>query len=177
MQSMYYLERLEQGRRFQESNKTWSGIDSVKWGPRIKTYLDKFDCKTVLDYGCGKGIQYREPVIDDMSLDSYWAVAVDLYDPCVSQYDQLSDRVYDAVISTQVLGCVPDLDVQWVIDLMAGRATKLLFIGILDVGSVKSSKTNMRNSAAYLETRDEQWYKSKLSHINHITVVLEYRKY
>ena len=175
MQSGYYIESVRQGQAFQKENKTWSGMDSVKWAESINKNLLAHGCSTVLDYGCGKGIQYKDPVKDGMSLDKYWGVTVDLYDPCVEGIDHLTSTVYDAVITTQALGCVPDLDVQWVIDVMASRARKLLFIGILDLGRVKSVKTRMRNPEAYVDIRDEQWYLDRLSHIKDISVVLEYR--
>ena len=175
MKSGYYIESVNQGRAFQKQNKTWSGMDSVKWAESINKNLLAHDCTTVLDYGCGKGVQYRDPVKDNMSLDKYWGVRVDLYDPCVEGLDHLSGIVYDAVITTQALGCVPDLDVPWVIDVMASRARKLLFIGILDLGYVKDRKSRIRDPEAYLDLRDEQWYLDRLSHIKDISVVLEYR--
>jgi hypothetical protein len=179
--SPYYAESVAQGRAYQAKNKVWRGKDCCKWAASIRPYLEQNQCATVLDYGCGKGEQYSTELFYDVHTDrnwrvqDYWRVAVTEYDPCVAGKDQLPDGQWDAVISTQVLGCIPDADVRWVIELMASRARKLLFIGILDTGRVKSSKILMRDRHAYRSERTRDWYWDRCKDIVNVPVILEFR--
>jgi len=60
--SPYYLESVRQGTEFQENNKSWAGYDVVKYQKKIKDLVVRYRAKTILDYGCGKGLQYKEPL-------------------------------------------------------------------------------------------------------------------
>ena len=60
--SPYYLESVQQGTEFQKNNKSWAGYDVVKYQKKIKDLVDRYQATTILDYGCGKGLQYKEPL-------------------------------------------------------------------------------------------------------------------
>jgi hypothetical protein len=58
--SPYYLESVQQGAEFQKNNKSWAGYDVVKYQKKIKDLVVRYRATTILDYGCGKGLQYQE---------------------------------------------------------------------------------------------------------------------
>ena len=58
--SPYYEESVKLGTEFQRNNKNWAGYDVVKYQKLIKDLVVRYDAKTILDYGCGKGLQYKE---------------------------------------------------------------------------------------------------------------------
>jgi hypothetical protein len=114
--SDYYLESVAAGRRFQQQNKSWAGYDVVKYQKLIKDLVDHYGAKTILDYGCGKGQQYTEPLPYGMlsgeaipesqwqTFDQYLGVTVYRYDPCVAEFETPPppDVKFDGVICTQV---------------------------------------------------------------------------
>ena len=130
--SPYYLESVQQGTEFQENNKSWAGYDVVKYQKKIKDLVDRYDAKTILDYGCGKGLQYKEklpygggqelelPQEQWQTFDEYLGVKVYCYDPCVEGFTELppAGTKFDGVICTQVLNSIPDDDMLWVRDLL-----------------------------------------------------------
>ena len=93
--SPYYKESVKLGSQFQEENKSWTGYDVVKYQKKIYDLVKRYNAKTILDYGCGKGLQYTEPLPYGAELgielpenqwqtfDQYLGVKVFKYDPCV----------------------------------------------------------------------------------------------
>lgn len=65
---------------------------------RIKALCKKHDAETVLDYGCGKGLQYTA---DQIHLD--WGVDITMYDPGVPTMDGRPIVTFDGVICLDVL--------------------------------------------------------------------------
>jgi hypothetical protein len=153
--SPYYQESVRLGTEFQKNNKNWAGYDVVKYQKLIKDLVVRYDAKTILDYGCGKGLQYREklpygqlaenpiPLEDWKTFDEYLGVKVYTYDPCVEEHDQLPDPEikFDGVICTQVLNSIPDDDMSWVKDLLQQHSAKFCFIGVNFQREAKGKKT------------------------------------
>ena len=155
--SPYYQESVRLGTEFQKNNKNWAGYDVVKYQKKIKHLVDRYSAKTILDYGCGKGLQYKEklpygqlpgeliPTDDWKTFDEYLGVTVYPYDPCVEEYNQLPDPKikFDGVICTQVLNSIPDDDMPWVRDLLQQHSAKFCFIGVNFQREAKSKKPCM----------------------------------
>ena len=153
--SDYYLESVAAGRRFQQQNKSWAGYDVVKYQKLIKDLVDRYNAKTILDYGCGKGQQYQEPLPYGMlpgesrpesqwqTFDQYLGVTVYRYDPCVAEFETPppADAKFDGVICTQVLNNIPDDDMIWVREKLQHHAEKFCFIGINFQREAKGKKT------------------------------------
>ena len=64
----------------------------------IKDLVQDTNAKTLLDYGCGKGLQYTKHKHHEEL-----GVMPSLYDPAVSKYKELPDGPFDGVYSTDVL--------------------------------------------------------------------------
>ena len=164
--SPYYLESVRQGAEFQKNNKSWAGYDVVKYQTKIKDLVVRYRAKTILDYGCGKGLQYKEPLpyaSEDnwQTFDEYLGVTVYKYDPCVPEHSMLPPvgTKFDGVICTQVLNSIPDDDMPWVRDLLEGYATKFCFVGVNFQQEAKGKKT-MYNPEYFKLPRTRQFFRS-----------------
>ena len=59
--SARYTELLEEYKGMHKSAKgMFNGRSLVKYVDIIKNYLEKNECKTLIDYGCGKGLLYTD---------------------------------------------------------------------------------------------------------------------
>ena len=98
----------------------FNGRSLVKYVDIIKDYLEKNECKTLIDYGCGKGLLYTddyELVTEkkkfyksiNKPLPEYWNLTKHaLYDPGHEEHSKLPIGLYDAAICTDVLEHVKD---------------------------------------------------------------------
>ena len=104
----------------------------------IKKLIGETGARTLLDYGCGKALQYRPqrlalPGVDGEwdSVAEYWDVdAVSYYDPGYPPHDQLPDKRSDGVICTDVLEHCPEPDITWIVDEIFSFADKFVFATI-----------------------------------------------
>ena len=92
----------------------------------IGTIIQEQGCRTVLDYGAGKG-----RIQDYFHVGDLWGVHYVPYDPTVPGRDVLPAGKYDAVIATDVLEHIPEEDlVGWVVDEIFGKANKIVFVKV-----------------------------------------------
>lgn len=179
--SPYYHGSVAVGRSYQENSKTWRGKDCCKWARFIRLHIEAHGCKTLLDYGCGKGHQYDTELFFDIQtktryrLQDWWGVEVTQYDPCVAGKDVLPEGQWDCVISTQVLGAIPDADVPWVVDLMSRRARKFVYIGLWITDRYKNKKSAGRLPEAYAEPKDLAWYERIAAAASGAPVIVQMR--
>lgn len=171
--SPYYLESVEAGRRFQQENKSWAGYDVVKYQLLIKDLVDRYSAKTILDYGCGKGLQYQErlpygatpgtelPLDQWQTFDQYLGVTVYCYDPCVEKFETPPppNMKFDGVICTQVLNSIPVDDMAWVRGTLEQHATKFCFIGLNFQRKAKNKKT-IYNPEYFRVPRTREFFRS-----------------
>jgi hypothetical protein len=97
--SPYYLESVEVGRRFQQQNKSWAGYDVVKYQKKIRDLVNRYNARTILDYGCGKG--FSIPVFRNRGII---ADGADIYPLKLDHYMQLKDAFeHDIVVACEVV--------------------------------------------------------------------------
>ena len=125
----------------------FNGRSLVKYVSYIKNFLEGNDCKTLLDYGCGKGHLYmqehyesvtdviKEPLPSFWNLDSYY-----LYDPGYEDFKILPTEKYDAVICTDVMEHIPEEDLGWVIREIFSHAKKMVFVNVACFKALKKFK-------------------------------------
>lgn len=113
-----------------EHNDWWVGtfiyetpISTINVAPRLRENLYNYSCKTMLDYGSGKGHQYS---IEHM--DQYLDVGVDMYDPGIPGIDTLQDKTYDAVVCNNVLQLIPEEEIDSALAEIFAKATKFVMI-------------------------------------------------
>ena len=130
-----YRRSLDECRKHHESSKTYSGKLLRPHAPFIKAIIDRHDCRSVLDYGAGKGVQYRwvcdTPIGSipvGMTIEEYWGISVTKYDPAYPPFAAEPQGQFDLVICTHVLGSIPDGDLGWVIDRLHALARKAIYV-------------------------------------------------
>ena len=170
MTSEYYQKSVELGTKFQEDNKSWAGYDVVKYQKKIKDLVDRYGAKTILDYGCGKGLQYKDklPYGENnqlMTFDEFLGVTVYAYDPCVAGLDTPPPEgtKFDGVICTQVLNSIPDDDLDWVCERLMSYADKFCFIGLNFQRRAKGKK-QMYDPVYFQQERTREFFRKKFAH-------------
>ena len=92
----------------------------------VKDLVIDTKSKTLLDYGCGKGLQYTKwKHHEELGID-----IPALYDPAVPQYKDLPDGPFDGVISTDVLEHIPEKHLPETFDQIFSRAERFVFLAI-----------------------------------------------
>lgn len=92
-------------------SKTFSGSLVLPHLHDIKSLVSEYGVRRILDYGCGKGVQYG----GENCAEKYWGVPVTKYDPCVDIYSKRPDRHdFDLVICSHVMVWLPTADVETV---------------------------------------------------------------
>jgi hypothetical protein len=109
-------------------SKTFSGQFTWKNRHRIKDVIDRFNVKSILDYGCGGGKQYRNVDDTGQNLEQYWGIKTTKYDPGVPIYAKEPTGSFDLVLCIQVLGSIPKNDLSWVVDRLYNFANKAVFV-------------------------------------------------
>lgn len=143
--SELYLKCLEEARAHHLTSKTYSGKFLRPHAPVIRQLIDELAVKSILDYGCGKGEQYRwvshggpdQSIPEGETLESYWGCGeVFKYDPAYPPYATKPDRPFDLVLCTHVLGSIPIVDLGWVLDELFDYSSRAVYIAE-KVGPVK----------------------------------------
>ena len=129
----------------------------------LKEIIEQTASRTILDYGCGKGQQYRpmpvsnsEGAIVANSIQDYWGVdEINLYDPGVEAFWDLPEGTYDGVISTDVLEHVPESDIPWVVAEQFSLANKFVFANI---ACYPALATLPDGSNAHVTVKNPEWW-------------------
>lgn len=101
--------------------------------PEIKSLVDKYEAKTLLDYGCGKAICWLQE-----NAAKKVGIKPTLYDPGCRGLDKKPQGKFDGVICTDVLEHCEEPEK--VIAELIGYATKFLFIDVSCQHSPKKKK-------------------------------------
>jgi len=124
----------------------FNGRSLLKFVDIIKGYLERNECKSILDYGSGKGHLYTDSFRDiteeiDNPLPEYWNLdSYELFDPAYEAHSKLPVHKKDAVICTDVLEHIPESDLGWVIDEIFSYARKMVFINVACFEALKTFK-------------------------------------
>tara|TARA_E500000178_G_C16855123_1_gene676987 strand:+ start:148 stop:726 length:579 start_codon:yes stop_codon:yes gene_type:complete len=124
------------------ASKTFEGTSLAKWIVIIKKFLIKYNCKSIIDFGCGKAIGYTTVLdIEDESykgLADFWNCQdIVLYDPAVEIYKKYPSNKADCVICVDVLEHIPPNDLLSFIDDLFRLSKKLLFICVATIPATK----------------------------------------
>ena len=135
----------------------------------IRQQLINKNCKTILDYGCGKGIQYTEENIHE---DYFFGIMPSLYDPAVKDFSKMPKGTFDAVICTDVLEHIEEQDLDKVLKEIYSKADKFVYLGICNIPA-NSFLPDGRNSHVTLNNLD-WWLEQIVSHATVFTQVYVY---
>ena len=147
--------------------KTFPGKSLDRHIVRIKRLVDATGAKSLLDYGAGKGFQYRpkKVVVDGKhvadSIAEYWDVdEVRCYDPGYPPHQALPGETFDGVVCTDVLEHVPEEDVPWVLDELFAHAKTFVYV---NVACFPAQKSLPNGENAHVTLRSPQWWSKAVS--------------
>jgi SAM-dependent methyltransferase len=135
----------------------------------IRQYLSIKECKTILDYGCGKGIQYFKENIHE---EYFYGIMPSLYDPAVEEFCKLPKGKFDAVICTDVFEHIEEEHLEEVIKEIYSKATKFVYLGVCN-SLADSFLPDGRNSHITLQSMD-WWIDKILPHVTAHTLLVVY---
>lgn len=128
-----------------DAEATFDGRSLPAHAPKIAQIAREHGAKTLLDYGSGKGRQYkpfRMEFADGSVFDSVqelWNVdAITCYDPGYAEFAQLPSGTFDGVICTDVMEHCPEEDLPWILSEIFGYAKKFVFLSVALYPAVKT---------------------------------------
>jgi hypothetical protein len=140
----------------------FSGASIIPQLPKIKLLVTQLGATSLLDYGSGKGLQYRAQNIKlrsgevIASVQSYLGVeSITCYDPGVAEFQSFPVGQFDGVISTDVLEHCPEPDLPWILEEMFGAARKFIFANI---AAYPAGKTLPNGENAHCTVRPQEWW-------------------
>jgi hypothetical protein len=158
------MSHIDQYRKMHEDPAMFAGFSLWPHIRRIKNLIDLIGANTVMDYGCGKGEQYKRPVeIDGQkfgTVEAYWDVSVTKWDPGVPEFSGAGRGfphcgVQDIVISTDVLEHIPEDDVGGTVVRLFDGARKAVFATI---SCRLAEKTLPNGENAHCTVKEPSWW-------------------
>jgi len=141
---------------------TFPGHSLLPHVQRIKRLVDATGAKTILDYGAGKGLQYRpqQIMIDGRhvadGVAEYWDVdEVRCYDPGYEPHHALPCEKFDGVVCTDVLEHCPEEDLSWIVEEIFNYARRFVY---LNVACFPARKTLPSGENAHITIREPDWW-------------------
>lgn len=144
---------------------TFPGRSLPPHAGRIKALIDTTGAKSILDYGSGKGMQYRQPLLVDGekrfgSIREYWGVtSIRCYDPSYTPFSSLPEGQFDGVICTDVLEHCPEEDISWIVGEIFSFATRFVF---LNIACYPAEKHLPNGENAHCTIRPPEWWSEML---------------
>ncbi len=147
--SKNYYEIIEKYKSFHKNGiknqpgiSTFLGYSLTKWITKIKEIIEINNCKSLIDFGCGKAFLYNNDFkIADREfhgLSDFWGVNnIRLYDPGVEEYSTYPKGKHDGVICTDVIEHIPEDDVVNFIDGLFQLSNKFIFVVIATIPATK----------------------------------------
>lgn len=144
------------------AEKTFAGQSLRPHVQRIKTLIDILGARSLLDYGAGKAMLYREKPFKPNdkqsapSLQAFWGVNdLALYDPGVPEISNLPASRFDAVICIDVLEHCPEEDMPWIVGEIFAIARDFVY---LNVASYPASKHLPSGENAHITQQPAGWW-------------------
>lgn len=143
--------------------ETFQGISLAPQLTKIKNGISLTSSKTLLDYGCGKALAWLPSSfleVNSLKITTKEFLELDevyLYDPGYEPYSTEPTKKYDAVICTDVLEHIPELDIKWFINELFTYSNKYVFANIA-VYPAKKIMPNGENAHCTIKPID--WWKS-----------------
>ena len=178
--SQEYYDLIDSYKIIHQEEGKFKGISLVPLVPTLMSLVKENDCKTLLDYGCGKAIPYdkdrckevdlRHPIQKLCNLKSF-----DLYDPAYEKYATLPNKKYDIVVCTDVLEHIAEQDIDYVLTEILSHSKKIVFLNISCQPALKHFKEGkFKGKNVHISVFDPSWWGHKIGNIwnkfNHLKV-------
>ncbi|HLL27780.1 MAG TPA: hypothetical protein VKT73_09040 [Xanthobacteraceae bacterium] len=150
--------------------RTYAGGSLRRHLPAIRALARRTGAKSLLDYGSGKGILYKQRNLALASGEIIPSVAEYLgvekivcFDPGVPEFSAFPSEKFDGVVSTDVLEHCPEEDIPWIVELMFTTGKKFIFA---NVASYPAAKTLPNGENAHCTQRPPAWWSDLLRGIS-----------
>lgn len=145
--------------------RPFKGGSLIKHLDRVSGLIRTSGARTILDYGAGKAAAYQPASDADpegaVRRFSGWPdVTVRCYDPGHPPFSELSDDLFDGVISTDVVEHLAPFDVAWVIDEIFAHARKFVYV-VAACYPAKKVLPNGRN--AHSTVQPPYWWHAQMA--------------
>jgi len=166
-----YYDLLDSYKELHKEEGKFRGISLVPLVPTLFNIIKENNCKTLLDYGCGKAIPYskkecksiglKKPVQELCKLDSF-----DLYDPAYPKYNKLSKKKYDIVVCTDVMEHIAEQDIDYVLKDILSHSKKAVFLNISCQPALKHFKEGkFKGQNVHVSIFHGTWWSDKVKNI------------
>ena len=166
-----YVELLSEYKELHKDSKYFNGICLGSHINTITNVIFNESVKSLLDYGCGKGILYDKEKCKTMPinekkqtlnkpLQTIWKLDYhSLYDPAYPKHSKLPKGKYDAVICTDVIEHIDEKDADWILEEIFSYARKFVF---LTIACYKALKTFKDGRNVHVNIKNPEHWKEKL---------------
>ncbi len=141
--------------------KQFSGSSLIRYLPEIKHLIKLHQCDTLLDYGCGKAIHHKKPLLK----------TVTLFDPYYEPYSTKPEGTFDIVICTDVLEHIPEDEIGKTLHELIHYTNKVLFLAI---STVPAKKKFSNGENVHLTIKPAEWWESMLDTHRDISIMRIY---
>lgn len=121
----------------------------------IAAIVKRYNAKTLLDYGCGKGLQYTEA----KAHEAWGGIMPTLYDPHVEKFSVKPVGNFDLVICTDVLEHVPEEEIEGVLKAIGLMRAANTFL-VICTRPAKKNLPDGRN--CHLTVKNKEWWMLKI---------------
>ncbi|NEQ40208.1 MAG: hypothetical protein F6K40_29780 [Okeania sp. SIO3I5] len=136
----------------------------------IKDLIAKYQGKSLLDYGSGKGMAYRTKFVPPNQKDkvfpnvqTFWGIEqLTCYDPAYLENSNLPKGKFDAVICTDVLEHCPTEDMPWIVEEIFSFASKFVYA---NVACRPAAKRLPNGENAHCTVKSVEWWESLINSI------------
>ena len=147
---------IEQYKELHKDESFYSESATTLHKESIGQFISVSQSKTILDYGCGKAVQYFKENIHN---DYFFGIMPTLYDPAVEEYSVLPEGKFDMVICTDVLEHIEEDIIDSVLSEIFSKAEKFVYIGICNTPA-EATLIDGRN--AHVTQKPLSWWIDKV---------------
>ena len=166
------IDQLEKCKLAHKTMPKWQGEGTMQYVDLIKENIDKYHCQTMLDYGCGKGIQYTQfNLHKQLGLELKNIFQFDpAHEPVATEPDW--NQTFDCSICLDVLHFVTESELDIIKSKLEKSTTKICIIGI-QLDPPKSKSLALK---PYALLKPANWWQDKFSSWNSSSrLILELR--
>ena len=169
--SQEYVDLLEEYKELHKSSKYFNGISLATHIEQLIEVSSLEKPKSLLDYGCGKGLLYDDTDYNKLGLDKKGSTLPNslpkllqldyysLYDPAYPKHSKLPKGKYDAVICTDVIEHIDEKDVDWILEEIFSYSRKFV---LLTIACYKALKTFNNGRNVHVNIKTPEHWKEKL---------------
>lgn len=145
---------IDQYREMHRTPKMFGGYSVLQYAYIIRRMIGRYGCRTLLDYGCGKGEQYARDRVHE-----WWGVMPTLYDPAVPGKDTPPVGRFGGVICVDVLEHLEEPEIPGTLDRLFGHAEHWVFLAVCPR---LSSRLLPDGRNCHLTVRPGEWWEARV---------------